>query len=83
MTTALQTGSLDSICVGGACRVSDIDECVDPSQRRRLAELGIRPGSTFSVTQRIAGGGLIIKKRSTRYAIDRSTAARIGVEVLS
>ncbi len=72
-----------TVGLGNACRVVGIDENVEHKQRRRLAELGIRPGSTFTVTQRISGGGLIIKKLSTRYAIDKRTASRIEVEVLS
>lgn len=48
--------------------------------RRRLAELGIRPGVGVSVVQRTSGGGVVIDAAGSRIALDGSTARAITVE---
>lgn len=45
---------------------------------RRLAEMGIRPGSSISVLYATAGGGRILGVEGARIAVDRVTADSIG-----
>ncbi len=53
------------------------------AQRRRLAELGLRPGSPVRVVKRAAGGGLVLALGTSRVAIDRSTSTHITVDPVS
>lgn len=51
----------------------------DPEQRRRLAELGLRPGSVVALVQRAAGGACIVGVDGARIALDRRTAHLLTV----
>lgn len=50
-----------------------------PAERRRLAELGIRPGAGVQVVHRTAGGGRVVAVAGSRIALDRGTLAAIAV----
>lgn len=47
--------------------------------RRRIAELGIRPGAQISSTQRTCGRGCVISVAGARIAVDRSTVRAVKV----
>ena len=47
---------------------------------RRLAELGLRRGATFSCTSRTAGGGRIVAVDGSRIALGRDLVRLIEVE---
>lgn len=47
--------------------------------RRRLAELGVRPGARVEVMSVTAGGGRVLAVSGSRIALDRATAAGIAV----
>ncbi len=49
------------------------------SLRRRLAELGLRPGSRVSVVQRTAGGGRIVDVAGSRIALGRAVLEAVTV----
>jgi Fe2+ transport system protein FeoA len=51
----------------------------DGPWRRRLAELGLRDGSSVSVIGATAGGGRIIGVDGARIAVDRDTSTRLLV----
>ena len=64
---------LTSVSIGQRCVLADINtEKLNEATRRRLAELGFRPGITVTITQKINSG-------STRYAIDGPTARQLHV----
>ena len=46
-----------------------------PAARRRLAELGLRPGGAVRVLRRTTGGGRIVSVAGSRIALDAATAA--------
>ena len=46
----------------------------DESVRRRLAQLGLRPGADIQVLRVTAGGGRIVAVAGSRIALDRATA---------
>lgn len=56
---------------------------VDPQYHLRLHELGVRPGAEFSVVSRAAFGGVVMNIAGTRVAMDRHSAKRMEVELLS
>ncbi|MDO4630761.1 MAG: FeoA family protein [Corynebacterium sp.] len=71
---------LTSVGIGQRCVLADINtDILNDATRRRLAELGFRPGITITVTQKINSGGRIIKIGGTRYAIDGPTARQLQV----
>lgn len=47
----------------------------------RLQELGIRPGSTLKLGQKVSGGGRIVTVGTARYAIDRDTLRQLDVSL--
>ena len=49
------------------------------SLRRRLAELGVRPGALVSVVQRTAGGGRIVDVAGSRIALGRAVLEAVTV----
>ncbi|WP_080792988.1 FeoA family protein [Corynebacterium pacaense] len=51
----------------------------EPALRSRLAELGMRPGTTITVVQRTSGGGRVVDTGISRYAIDRETLRMMEV----
>ncbi|WP_282939942.1 FeoA family protein [Corynebacterium auriscanis] len=60
--------------------ICSVDDCaMSRSTCRRLAELGLRPGQSITVVQKIAGGGRIVKASSVRYALDKQLASAIQV----
>ncbi|PRQ12447.1 hypothetical protein C1Y63_01250 [Corynebacterium sp. 13CS0277] len=70
--------SLATVPLGRRCEILGVSVLED-ALRRRLAELGIRPGMAVSVTQRTSGGGRVIKVGDTRYALDKLTARALRV----
>jgi Fe2+ transport system protein FeoA len=64
-----------------ACVLADLHDCLDPSHRRRLAELGLRKGCVFQVVQKSSAGAVVIKCGASRYAVDRKTAECMAVKV--
>ncbi|MEP7161463.1 MAG: FeoA family protein [Dermatophilaceae bacterium] len=46
----------------------------EESVRRRLAQLGLRPGADIQVLRVTAGGGRIVAVAGSRIALDRATA---------
>lgn len=52
----------------------------DSTLRSRLAELGMRPGSTITVVQRTSGGGRVVDTGHSRYAIDLDTLHKMEVQ---
>lgn len=82
MTTATRHGeSLATVPSGKRVVVKHVQESLTLGQRRRFAELGIRVGSSFTVTQKTSGGGVVIKCGATRYAVDKASASKIEVAV--
>ena len=53
------------------------------AHRRRLAELGLRPGVEVSVLHRTPGRGRVVAVGECRIALDRSTLAAIPVSGLA
>ena len=47
-------------------------------ERRRLAELGLRPGAVVTVMGRTAGGGRVLGVGTARVALDRRTLGRLA-----
>jgi len=65
---------LTSVSIGQRCVLADINtEKLNEATRRRLAELGFRPGITVTIS------GRVVKIGSTRYAIDGPTARQLHV----
>jgi ferrous iron transport protein A len=52
---------------------------VQAAQRRRLAELGLRPGELVTVTQRAVGGARVVAVHGSRIALDGRTAALLAL----
>lgn len=72
--------SLHQLTIGQPEPITHIEtEEFSHDMQRRLAELGIRIGTTVTVIQKTSGGGRIIKLDHTRYAIDKYTATLIHV----
>lgn len=72
---------LSAVPIGNECVLSPLGtELVAPDIKRRLAELGLRPGVCLSVTQKTSGGGRVIRIHNTRYAMDNRTASAIKVQ---
>ncbi|WP_018023765.1 FeoA family protein [Corynebacterium ulceribovis] len=75
MTTTVTTADLQV-----PLRISSINHArLSCQERRRLAELGLRPGCKMQVTQKTAGGGRIIKVSTMRYAVDCQLAGAVNV----
>ena len=67
-----------SLCpVGSAVVVRSLD--LDPGERTRLAELGIREDAVVHVIRCAAFGGRVIAVGADRFAIDGRTCACIDV----
>lgn len=47
--------------------------------RRRLAELGLRPGAAITCVQRTAGGGRIVDLAGSRVALGRDVLSMVTV----
>lgn len=45
----------------------------EPAHRRRLSELGVRPGARLRVLRRTAGGGAVLAVGDGRVAVDVRT----------
>lgn len=61
--------------LGSAFTVDTV--ATDERALRRLAELGVRPGSRVTVLRRTAGGGRIVGVAGARVALDAGTAGTI------
>jgi ferrous iron transport protein A len=64
--------------ISGAVTVTEVGG--SPSLRRRLAEMGLRPGSHVRVLYRTTGGGRVVSVGGARVALDAGLAEAIGVE---
>ncbi|MEZ5185677.1 MAG: FeoA family protein [Candidatus Nanopelagicales bacterium] len=51
-----------------------------PAIRRRLAEMGVRPGSHIRVLYRTTGGGRVVAVGGARVALDSGLASAIQAE---
>lgn len=72
--------SLHDIPLGSRCTITEIDhDFFATSTQRRLAELGLRPGSTIISLQRTAGNGRLVSLGSTHYALDQHSSKHIFV----
>ncbi len=71
--------TLDDAPTGVPARVGSTD--VEPLLARRLAELGIRPGSVVTPLHRTAGGGRMLAVADTRLALARTVLRRVAVDV--
>ena len=67
--------SLAQAPIGSELRVLSTDG--PPALTRRLAELGVRPGSHVRCVQRSAGGGRVIDVAGSRIALGRDVLASI------
>jgi len=56
------------------------DSRVDQASRVRLATLGLRPGSTFSLIARTAGGGRVAVVSGTRIALGKKLLDQLSAE---
>ncbi|MDO5031216.1 FeoA family protein [Corynebacterium sp.] len=81
MTLSCPRSTADTLPPG--CTVTLGQECVsctcDAALALRLGELGIRPGATLTMGQRVAGGARIVSVGACRYAIDQRTLRAIEV----
>ncbi|PFG15945.1 FeoA-like protein [Propionicimonas paludicola] len=59
-----------------------VDSRVDQGSRIRLASLGLRLGSTFSLIARTAGGGRVAVVSGTRVALGKSLLTQLSAEVV-
>lgn len=48
--------------------------------RRRLVELGLRPGEQVTVVQRAVGGARVVAVHGSRIALDGRTAGQLAVQ---
>lgn len=77
--------SADQAPVG--CMASLPECCLERATKRnpalamRLQELGIRPGCSLTIGQKVAGGGRIVTVGTARYAIDRETLRHLDVSL--
>lgn len=69
---------LSRCAVGAATRIVDVD--VEPGMRRRLGELGLRPGAVVQVTQDVRRQGRVLAVGAERFALDVRTCTLIAVE---
>lgn len=69
--------TLDTVPIGGDAVLAS--PRTEPRLRRRMSELGLRPGMTVTVTQRTAGGGRVVRTGGSRYAIDAVTLREMAV----
>lgn len=58
-----------------------VDSQVDQASRVRLATLGLRLGTRFSLIARTAGGGRVAVVAGTRVALGRGLLAQLVAEV--
>ncbi len=52
----------------------------DPHIRRRLAEMGLRPGAHIEVLHRTTGGGRVVSVDGARVALDADLSKAIVLE---
>lgn len=72
--------TLTMIPIGNRCSLTDLHHAgLTEAMRRRMGELGLRPGTVLTVSQKTAAGGRVVKIGHTRYAIDGETAKNINV----
>ena len=58
-----------------------VDAGGDSGAAHRLATLGLRVGTTFSLVMRTAGGGRIAQVAGTRIALGRALVRELSAEV--
>jgi ferrous iron transport protein A len=71
--------TLHQVPPGDAVRLTDL---TDHPTKRRLRELGLRPGVQVTVLRRTSGGGRVLALGTTRLAVDKTTATQLVVEPL-
>lgn len=69
---------LAGCAVGSTVRLGGLDS-VGASQRRRLAEFGLRPGRWVTVLARTAGGGRLVGLGTSRIALDAETVRLLAI----
>lgn len=69
--------TLATAALGSRVRVDAVE--AEHATRRRLAELGIRPGARVDVLSPTSGGGRVVAVSEARIALDRATAAGVTV----
>jgi len=69
--------TLNQVPVGTTAKLSDTSA---HPRRRRLAELGLRPGADVHVMRRTSGGGRVLGIGPSRMAVDRTTLDALLVE---
>ncbi len=70
--------TLNQVPVGAVARLTDTAR--HPASRR-LAELGLRPGTDVAVMRRTAGGGRLLAVGHARMAVDAGTLRSLTVEI--
>ncbi|GAB3708374.1 FeoA family protein [Corynebacterium nasicanis] len=63
-------------------QLQSVDPDLPHSVRRRLVELGLLDGAEISLDRKTIGGACLICVGTTRYVLDRQTAARLTVAAL-
>ena len=69
--------TLSQVPIGVAVRLADTS--AHPG-RRRLAELGLRPGAHVRVVSRTSGGGRLLALGTSRLAVGRGSLDAIAVD---
>ena len=69
--------TLRELAVGESAVLAEAD--LDAAQRRRLAELGLRPGQEVTISQHAVGGARVVAVHGSRIALDAQTASAIRV----
>ncbi|WP_151548734.1 MULTISPECIES: FeoA family protein [Corynebacterium] len=63
-------------------RLDGIDsDSVSPECYRRFSQLGFREGCSIEITHHTAGGGVVVRVGSARYALDAHTARAMRLQV--
>ncbi|GMA20539.1 ferrous iron transport protein A [Arsenicicoccus piscis] len=70
---------LGSAPLRAPARVVEVVAAAAP--RRRLAELGLRPGAVVQARSRTSGGGRVVAVDGSRIALDRATVSGLIVEL--
>ena len=68
---------INQVPIGTTVRLVD---CAAHPCSRRLAELGLRPGTEVCVMRRASGGGCVLGIGICRMAIDKASARSLEVE---
>lgn len=70
--------SIRDLAVGETAILGEPD--VAATVRRRLVEMGLRPGEQVTVVQRAVGGARVVAVHGSRIALDGRTAAHLPLQ---